>query len=102
MDRILINVVDKKAEYVKRVVLEVKAPLSNCDFITIGEDLMFDRDTDFLTFGIDVTGGQNQLAIVAGEGHERQGQALVDAILSALPDFDRVSEDEHQIWLRQR
>ena len=67
MDRIIINVVDRKAEYVKRIVLDVKAALTNCDFITIGDDLMFDRDSDFLTFGYDVNGRLNQLAIVTGE-----------------------------------
>ena len=58
--------------------LEISEKLSNCDFITIGEDIMFDKDTDFLTFGIDVTQAHtNQLAVVTGEGHEQQGQALV-------------------------
>jgi hypothetical protein len=103
MDRIIINVVDKKAEFVKRIVLDVKATLTNCDFITIGEDLMFDRDSDFLTFGYDVTGRMNQLAVVTGEGHEQQGKALYDAIISALKDkFEKVSEDETQIWLREK
>jgi hypothetical protein len=102
MDRIMINVVDRKTEYVKRIVLDVKATLTNCDFITIGEDLMFDRDTDFLTFGYDVTGRTNQIAIVTGEGHELQGKALTDAILAALQGFEKVSEDENQIYLKEK
>jgi hypothetical protein len=102
MDRIIITVVDKKTEFVKRIVLEVKAALTTCDFITIGEDLMFDRDSDFLTFGYDVTGGVGQLAIVTGEGHEQRGNALYDAILAAVKDrFEKVGEDEAQIWLRE-
>ncbi|HEY3421839.1 MAG TPA: hypothetical protein VGK13_01680 [Methanocellaceae archaeon] len=55
MDRIILNVIEKKMNYNKRVVMEVKGPLYQCDFITIGEDLMFDKDTDFFTFGIDVS-----------------------------------------------
>jgi hypothetical protein len=102
MDRIILNIVDKKTEFVKRIVLETNAKLSNCDFITIGEELMFDKDTDFLTFGIDVTGHTNQLAVVTGEGHEQQGQALYDAILGEVKGkYDVVSEDEAQIWLRE-
>lgn len=102
MDRIIINVVDKKTEFIKRIVLETGTKLSNCDFITIGEDIMFDKDTDFLTFGIDVTGRTNQIAVVTGEGHEQQGQALYDAILAELKGkFDVVNEDEAQIWLRE-
>jgi len=103
MDRIIINVIDKKTEYVKRIVLEINAKLSNCDFITIGEDIMFDKDTDFLTFGIDVTGHTNQLAVVTGDGPEQQGQALYDAIMAELKGkFDVVNEDEAQIWLREK
>jgi len=103
MDRIIINVVDKKTEYVKRIVLEVKVALTACDFITVGEDLMFDRDSDFLTFGYDVTTGVGQLAIVTGEGHEQKGQALYEAVLAAVKDrFEKVSEDEAETWLRER
>ena len=101
MDRIMINVVDRKTEYVKRIVLDVKATLTNCDFITLGEDLMFDRDTDFLTFGYDVNGHMNQLAIVTGEGHDKQGKELAETILAALKGFEKVSEDENQVWLRE-
>ncbi|OPY25941.1 MAG: hypothetical protein A4E28_02820 [Methanocella sp. PtaU1.Bin125] len=102
MDRIIINVVDKKTEFVKRIVIETNSKLSNCDFITVGEEIMFDKDTDFLTFGIDVTGHTNQLAIVTGEGHEKQGQALYDAILSELKGkYIVVNQDEAQIWLRE-
>jgi hypothetical protein len=43
----------------------------------------------------------NQLAIVTGEGHDQQGKALADAILTALKGFEKVSEDENQIWLRE-
>jgi len=102
MDRIIINVVDRKTEYVKRIVLDVKATLTNCDFITLGDDLMFDRDSDFLTFGYDVNGHMNQLAIVTGEGHDKQGKELVDTILAAMKGFDKVNEDENQIWLREQ
>jgi hypothetical protein len=101
MDRIIINVVDKKTEYVKRIVLDVKATLTNCDFITLGDEFMFDRDTDFLTFGYDVNGRMNQLAIVTGEGHGQEGKTLAEAILAALKGFEKVSEDENQIWLRE-
>jgi hypothetical protein len=101
MDRIIINVVDRKTEYVKRIVLDVKTTLTNCDFVTLGDDLMFDRDSDFLTFGYDITGRMNQLAIVTGEGHDKQGKVLVETILAALKGFDKVSEDENQIWLRE-
>jgi hypothetical protein len=101
MDRIMINVVDRKTEYVKRIVIDVKATLTNCDFITLGEDLMFDRDTDFLTFGYDITGRMNQLAVVTGEGHDLHGKALTDAILAALQGFEKVSEDENQIWFKE-
>jgi PII-like signaling protein len=101
MDRIIINVVDKKAEYVKRIVLDVKATLTNCDFVTIGDELMFDKDSDFLTFGYDVTGRMNQLAIVTGEGHGKSGKELYDAILTSVKGFEKVSEDENQIWLRE-
>lgn len=102
MDRIIINVVDQKTEFVKRIVVEVKAPLTSCDFITVGENLMFDRDTDFLTFGIDLTGRMNQLAIVTGDGHEQQGKGLYDAILAELKGTcDVVKEEETQIWLRE-
>lgn len=101
MDRIMINVVDRKTEYVKRIVLDVKTTLTNCDFVTIGDDLMFDRDTDFLTFGYDVNGRMNQLAIVTGEGHDKQGKELAETILAALKGFEKVSEDENQVWLRE-
>ena len=101
MDRIMINVVDRKTEYVKRIVLDVKTTLTNCDFVTLGDDLMFDRDTDFLTFGYDINGRMNQLAIVTGEGHDKQGKELAETILAALKGFDKVSEDENQIWLRE-
>ena len=101
MDRIIINVVDKKTEFVKRIVLDIRATLTNSDFITIGDDLMFDKDSDFLTFGYDVNGRMNQLAIVTGEGHGMSGKELFDAILAAVKGFDKVSEDENQVWLRE-
>jgi hypothetical protein len=101
MDRIIINVVDRKTEYVKRIVLDVKATLTNCDFVTLGDDIMFDRDSDFLTFGYDINGRINQLAIVTGEGHGKLGRELVETILAALKGFDKVTEDENQIWFRE-
>ena len=101
MDRIIINVVDRKSEYVKRIVLDVKAALTNCDFITLGDDLMFDRDSDFLTFGYDVNGRLNQLAIVTGEAHDKQGKDLAETIIAALEGFEKVSEDENQVWFRE-
>ncbi|HTX43615.1 MAG TPA: hypothetical protein VMC61_02715 [Methanocella sp.] len=101
MDRIIINVVDRKTEYVKRIVLDVRGPLAYGDFVTIGQDLMFDRDTDFLTFGYDVNSRMSQLAIVTGEGHDKQGKELADAILGALQGFEKVSEDETQILYKE-
>jgi len=53
MNKIILNVVDKKADFARRVVIETSIHLQNCDFITIGDELMFDRDTDFFTFGFE-------------------------------------------------
>jgi hypothetical protein len=103
MDRIIINIVDHKTDFVRRIVLEVSATLSSCDFITLGEELMFDRDTDFLTFGFDATGGSRQLAVVAGEGHGMEPRELAEAILAATRDrFSLVKEEESQVWLREK
>lgn len=102
MDRIIINVIDNKTDYVKRLVLEVNTTLSNCDFITLGEELMFDRDTDFLTFGFDITSNCRQLAIVTGEGHGLEPKELVEAILASVKDrFTTVGEEDNQILLRE-
>jgi hypothetical protein len=43
----------------------------------------------------------NQLAIVTGEGHDKQGKELAETILAALKGFEKVSEDENQVWLRE-
>lgn len=103
MDRIIINVVDKNTNYQKRLVIEVKAPLQQCDFITIGQDIMFEKDTDFMTFGLDITTGDRQMAIVAGEGHGMNGEELVAEIRVSLRDrFEVAGEDEVQIWLREK
>lgn len=103
MDRIIINVVDKQNNYQQRLVIEVKAPLQQCDFITIGEEIMFEKDTDFMTFGMDVTTGARQLAIVAGEGHGIPGKDLVAEIRASLGDrFEVLGEDNVQVWLREK
>lgn len=103
MDRIIINVVDKTTNYQKRLIIEIKAPLQQCDFITIGEELMFDKDTDFLTFGLDITTGDRQLAIVAGEGHGMTSEELVSEIRKSLAErFEIAGEDEVQVWLREK
>ena len=103
MDRIIINVVDKSTSYQKRLIIEVKAPLQQCDFITMGEELMFDKDTDFMTFGLDITTGDRQIAIVAGEGHGLSSEELVAEIRKSLADrFEVAGEDEVQIWLREK
>ena len=103
MDRIIINVVDKNTNYQKRLVIEVKAPLQQCDFITIGQELMFEKETDFMTFGLDITTGDRQMAIVAGEGHGKIGEELVTEIRrSLLGRFDVAGEDEVQVWLREK
>ncbi|HMK47372.1 MAG TPA: hypothetical protein VK436_12170 [Methanocella sp.] len=104
MDRIIINVIDKKASFQKRIVIEVSATLPQCDFLTIGEEIMFDRDTDFITFGYDLATGVRQMAIVAGEGHGKSAEDLVGEIRKSLhrERFEIVGEDEVQVWLREK
>ena len=103
MDRIIINVVDRKSEYVKRIVLDVKATLTNCDFITLGDELMFDRDTDFFTFGFDVGTGDRQLAVVTGDFIPLPPIELIGNIKKSLADRYEVIEDkEDQLWLREK
>jgi hypothetical protein len=103
MDRIIINVVDKSSNYQKRLIIDIKAPLQQCDFVTIGQEIMFDKDTDFMTFGLDITTGDRQLAIVAGEGHGVKYEELVAEIRRSLQDrFEIVGEDEVQVWLREK
>lgn len=103
MDRIIINVVDKQTKYQKRLIIDVKAALQQCDFITIGDEIMFDRDTDFMTFGLDITTGDRQVAIVAGEGHGLTSEQLVAEIRKSLAErFEVAGEDEVQVWLREK
>jgi len=103
MNRIILNIVDKKAEFARRVVIETSMALHGCDFITIGEDLMFDRDTDFFTFGFDVSTGSRQLAVVTGEFLAKPGPELIDEIVRSLEGRYEVVEDkEEQVWLREK
>ncbi len=103
MDRIILNVIEKKLNYNKRVVMEVKGPLYQCDFITIGEELMFDKDTDFFTFGIDIGSGDKQLAIVTGEFIPLPPDELIAEIKRSLSDgFDVVEDNDTQLWMRQK
>lgn len=103
MDRIILNVIEKKLNFNKRVVMEVKGPLYQCDFITIGEELMFDKDTDFFTFGIDVGSGDKQLAIVTGEFIPLPPDELIAEIKKSLSDgFDIVEDNDVQLWMRQK
>ncbi|HTY89556.1 MAG TPA: hypothetical protein VMC84_00100 [Methanocella sp.] len=103
MNRIILNVVDKKTDFARRVVIETSMPLQSCDFITIGEDTMFDRDTDFFTFGFDVDTGSRQLAIVTGEFLPRPAVELIDEIKKSLEGRYEVIEDkDEQLWLREK
>jgi hypothetical protein len=103
MNKIILNVVDKKTEFARRVVIETSMPLHSCDFITIGEDLMFDRDTDFFTFGFDVSTGSRQLAIVTGEFIPKPPAELIDEIKRSLEGrYEVVDDREDQLWLRER
>jgi hypothetical protein len=103
MNKIILNVVDKKTEFARRLVIETTMPLQSCDFITIGEELMFDRDTDFFTFGFDVATGSRQLAIVTGEFLPRPPRELIEGIKKSLGDRYEVIEDkEEQLWLREK
>lgn len=103
MDRIILNVIEKKTEFQKRIVMEVIGPLDACDFITIGEDLMFDKDTDFFTYGMDVGSGDRHLVIVTGEYVPMPPKELVEEIKNSLKDtFDVVEDTDVQLWLRQK
>ncbi len=103
MDRIILNVIEKKLNFNKRIVMEVIGPLYQCDFITIGEELMFDKDTDFFTFGIDVGSGDKQLAIVTGEFIPLPPDELIAEIKRSLSDgFDVVEDNDVQLWMRQK
>jgi hypothetical protein len=103
MDRIIITIADKKTGFQKRVVLEVKAMLMPCDFITIGDELMFDKDTDFIQFGYDVSGDKRQLAIITGEFIQKPAPEAVEEIKESLKDrFDIIGEDEQQVWMREK
>lgn len=103
MNKIILNVVDKKTDFARRVVIETSIPLQSCDFITIGEDIMFDRDTDFFTFGFDIDTGSRQLAIVTGEFIPKPPLELIDDIKKSLEGRYEVVEDkEEQLWLREK
>ncbi len=103
MNKIILNVVDKKTEFSRRVVVETTMPLHSCDFITIGEDLIFDRDTDFFTFGFDLSTGDRQLAIVTGDFLPKPAPELVEDIRRSLEGRFEVAEDtEEQLWLREK
>jgi hypothetical protein len=103
MNRIILNIVDKKADYARRIVIETSTPLQSCDFITIGEDIMFDRDTDFFTFGLDVGTGDEQLAIVTGEFLPMPPEELIAEIKKSLEDrYDTVEDNPEQLWLREK
>jgi hypothetical protein len=47
---------------------------------------MFDRDTDFFTFGFDVSTGATQLAIVTGEFIPAPPAELIEDIKKSLAD----------------
>ncbi len=103
MNKIILNVVDKKAEFARRLVIETTMPLQSCDFITVGEELMFDRDTDFFTFGFDVATGSRQLAIVTGEFLPKPPRELIEEIKRSLGGRYEVVEDkEEQLWLKEK
>mgnify|MGYP005831913463 CR=1 FL=1 len=103
MDKIILNINEKESGFTKRIVLEVKMTLQNCDFLTIGSDIIFDKDTDFFTFGIDVTGGDRQLAIVTGEFLIMPAKELIENIKESLKDkFEIMGEDDVQLWMREK
>jgi hypothetical protein len=103
MNKIILNVVDKSSEFARRVVIETNTPLHSCDFITIGEDIMFDRDTDFFTFGFDVGSGSRQLAIVTGDFIPKPPRELIEDIKKSLAGrYDVVDDTEDQVWLREK
>ena len=103
MNKIILNIVDKQTDFARRVVIDTSIPLQGCDFITIGEDIMFDRDTDFFTFGFDVGTGDRQLAIVTGDFIPLPPVELIDNIKKSLEGRYEVVEDkEDQLWLREK
>lgn len=103
MNKIILNVVDKKTNFARRVVIETSMSLQSCDFITIGEDVMFDKETDFFTFGFDVDTGSRQLAIVTGDFIPKPPVELIDYIKKSLEGRYEVVEDkEEQLWLREK
>ena len=103
MNKIILNVVDKQTDFARRIVIDTSIPLQSCDFITIGEEIMFDRDTDFFTFGFDVGTGDRQLAIVTGEFIPLPPAELIDNIKKSLEGRYEVVEDkEEQLWLREK
>jgi len=64
---------------------------------------MFDRDTDFFTFGFDVSTGATQLAIVTGEFIPDPPAELIEDIKKCLEGRYEVVEDkEEQLWLREK
>lgn len=103
MDRIILNIVDKKTEFQKRVVIETNMVLQSCDFITIGEEIMFDKDTDFLTFGMDITSGTRHLAVVTGEFLPLPPNELIEEIKKSLADkFEVVEDTDVQLWVKEK
>ncbi|MCD1294416.1 hypothetical protein CUJ83_05310 [Methanocella sp. CWC-04] len=103
MDRIILNIVEKKTEFSKRIVLDVNMDLQNCDFVTIGDDLIFDKDTDFFTFGFDLSGGNRQLAIVTGEFLAMPPEEMVAYIKDTFKDrFEIVQDDDEYLWMREK
>ena len=103
MNRIILNVIDKKTDFSRRVVIDTSIPLQSCDFITIGEELMFDRDTDFFTYGFDVGTGSRQLAIVTGDFIPLPPLELIEEIKKSLAGRYEVIEDKpEQLWLCEK
>lgn len=103
MDKIILNVVDKKVEFARRVVIETTMTLQSCDFITIGDELMFDRDTDFFTFGFDVSTGAMQPAVVTGAFMPRPPAELIEDVKKSLEGrYEIVEDKEEQLWLREK
>jgi hypothetical protein len=103
MNRIILNVVDKTTDFARRVVIETSTPLQSCDFITIGEDIMFDRDTDFFTFGFDLDTGSRHLAIVTGEFLPKPPAELIEEIKKSLEGrYEVVDDKPEQLWLREK
>ena len=103
MNKIILNIVDKQTDFARRVVIDTSIPLQGCDFITIGEDIMFDNDTDFFTFGFDVGTGDRHLAIVTGDFIPLPPVELIENIKKSLEGRYEVVEDKgDKLWLRER